>query len=759
MALSSCLGFPRIGPKRELKWALEKYWKKSIDDDELQRRYDDIRIRRWSAQSTLSQVPIFDCSLYDHVLDTVQLFSAIPQRFQTLPSNTREQYFAMARGTTIAKKEIPAMDMSKWFDTNYHYIVPEFESNQQFSLQPEHLLQELDLATSLGIPFRPVVLGPLSFLLLGKSQASQPFTYLDALLEAYGSLLQLLSSCNVEWLQLDEPMLAILPESESMHYAMHTYEVLNKQSTYTKILLATYFESLHDKKNLIYELPVEGIHVDCINGIHTASTLAHCAERKELVSLGVVDGRNIWRNDLEESLAILEPMQDILGHEKIMVNSSCSLLHCPIDIRLESSISKNILPQMSFAVQKIKEIVLLTTAITTGRESIIHELSHNEHIRKERLSIPGIHSPDVQSRLDAIKQKDFVRNNPFEKRSEIQKESVQLPLFPTTTIGSFPQTDDLRIARAQYKKQEITQGEYTETLRKNIAEVIKFQDEIDLDVLVHGEAERNDMVEYFGELLEGCITTEFGWVQSYGSRCVKPPIIYGDVYRKKEMTVPWISWAQSLTTRPVKGMLTGPVTILKWSFIRQDISKKTIAYQIALAIRDEVSDLEKSGISIIQIDEPALREGLPLIPEKQADYLNWAVNSFKLSSSHVKDSTQIHSHMCYSEFNDIIDSIIALDADVISIESTRSNMELLDTFIQKKYPYAIGPGVYDIHSPVIPSSDTIYSSLNYILTVINSSQVWVNPDCGLKTRKWEEITPSLANMVAAAKKLRQNIVQ
>ncbi len=756
MAFSSCLGFPRIGTKRELKWALEKLWAGTIDRTEFGIRYDTLRIKRWNMQGNLLQIPIFDCSLYDHVLDMIQLFSAIPQRFQELESDKQQQYFAMARGITMQSREVPAMEMSKWFDTNYHYIVPEFDKEQNFSLYPDVLLNELELAQKMSIPARPVILGPISFLLLGKSGASSPLHLLDTLLPCYVQLLSLLSDHKVEWVQFDEPMLAVMPESESLHHAMHAYEFLTKHARGTKILLATYFDSLHDKKTLIYDLPVEGIHIDCVRGSHTVETLAHCSDHKELVSLGVVDGRNVWRNDLEASLSILEPIRDIIGQEKIMVSSSCSLLHTPIDLNVEPSIHTNLRPHLAFALQKLDEIQILEQALTEGRASISEALETNATLNAKKQKLNELNVAAVQNRVEKINDADLHRKTPFEKRYVLQNKSLALPLFPTTTIGSYPQTAELRRTRSQYTKQELSQAEYEDAMRQHIAEVIRFQEKTDIDVLVHGEPERTDMVEYFGELLEGCTTTTFGWVQSYGSRCVKPPIIFGDVYRKNTMTVPWISYAQSLTKRPVKGMLTGPVTILQWSFVRDDIPRSTIAYQIAFAIRDEVADLEKAGIPIIQIDEPALREGLPLRKEEQAGYLTWAVNSFKLASSGVADTTQIHSHMCYSEFNDIIDSIIALDVDVISIESTRSSMELLDAFVQKKYPNAIGPGVYDIHSPVIPTVDMISSHLRQGLTVFSPEQLWINPDCGLKTRKWEEITPSLRHMVSAAKELRKN---
>jgi 5-methyltetrahydropteroyltriglutamate--homocysteine methyltransferase len=758
------LGYPRIGPKRETKKVLEKYWsgKKSLEDvlqtGKEQRQYN------WQVQKDagLDLLPVNDFSYYDHILDMTLTVGAIPDRFQVLNNlNSHDLYFAMARGYQKEGHDIIPMEMTKWFDTNYHYIVPEFTQNQKFEYNSDKILNEFREAKSMGVNPKPVVIGPVSYLLLGKEK-EKGFDRLDlieALLPVYYTLLSKLKEAGAEWIQFDEPYLAMDLTEKQRHLLKIAYSRINKQFPSLKILLTSYFEGLHDNADLVAELPVDALHIDLVESPDQLREILNIVPESVILSLGVVDGRNIWKNNFDHSLNFINTALKEKGPEKIMIGSSSSLLHVPYDLDLEKD-NKNLPGEiknwMAFAKQKLHEVVTLgKLADPNLNEKPQDELQANRRAVESRKNSELIHKSSVQNRINSLTNEMFRRNAAFTERREEQASNLDLPEFPTTTIGSFPQTTDVRQLRRKYKKNEISKEEYENKLKDKIRETIRKQEEAGLDVLVHGEFERNDMVEYFGEQLEGFVFTKNGWVQSYGTRGVKPPIIFGDVERNEPMTVKWSSYAQSLTDKQVKGMLTGPVTILQWSFARNDQSRKETAYQLALAIRDEVVDLEKAGINLIQIDEPAFREGLPLRTKDWKEYLKWAVNAFRLASSGVRNDTQIHTHMCYSEFNDIIQHIANLDADVITIETSRSQMELLEAFGDFKYPNEIGPGVYDIHSPRIPPSEEMESLLKKAANVIPKKQLWVNPDCGLKTRKWEETWPALENMVKAAKNLRK----
>ena len=758
MAISANLGFPRIGIKRELKRAVERLWSGKIDLSEMLATSRELRNSHWMLQrdAGIDHIPSNDFSLYDHVLDTIALVGAVPPRFGWKGGKVdHDTYFAMARGTAAA----PAMEMTKWFDTNYHYIVPELAPDQHFALSSGKPFDEFREARELGIHTRPVLLGPVSFLLLGKltDSGSDTLALLDRLLPVYGEVLNKLAAEGADWVQIDEPVLALdLPEAvlESFQRA---YAALREQAPELKICLTSYFAVLGGNAETALSLPVDALHVDLVRAPEQLDTLLPKLPADLMLSLGVIDGRNIWRANLPEVLKTVQKAAHALGGKRIIVAPSCSLLHCPIDLDMETELDDELKGWMAFAKQKLAEIAVLAKAVNDGADSVSRVLHESSvwHLTREASS--RIHKPEVRERLDSIDDSTMRRQSPYAVRSEKQRAKLGLPLLPTTTIGSYPQTAEIRQARSAYTRGKMSEAEYEHFLRERMAETIKFQEEIDLDVLVHGEYERNDMVEYFGEQLEGFAFTGYGWVQSYGSRCVKPPVIYGDVTRPTPMTVEWSSRAQSMTDRPVKGMLTGPVTITQWSFVRDDQPREQTAYQIALAIRDEVADLEAAGIGIIQIDEPAFREGLPLRREGWKKYLDWAVSAFLIASCVADDATQIHTHMCYSEFNEFIEPIAALDADVISIEASRSNMELLDAFVRFDYPNEIGPGVYDIHSPRVPSTEGITKRLRKALEVLKPGQLWVNPDCGLKTRGWPEITDSLKNMVAAAKTLRSEL--
>ena len=767
MAIASNVGFPRIGAHRELKKALESYWPGKSSEMELLSIGKNLRRENWTLQKALGidHIPSNDFSLYDHVLDTAYMVGAIPARYQPEAGDvTLATYFAMARGSRDARfsgaaptsgSGAHAMEMTKWFDTNYHYIVPEFESGQRFRLSSRKAVEEFLEAKALGIITRPVLLGPVSFLLLGKTKTPgfKVMSLLDSLLPIYAEVLQLLKGAGAEWIQLDEPALILELGAEEEAAFIQAYEYL--RSSGLRFLIATYFGGLRENLDWVLDLPVSAIHLDLVRAPEQLQEAIQMAPGTLQLSLGLINGRNVWRTDLNRTLALAEQAAQRLGRDRILIAPSCSLLHSPVDLELERNLDSEVLSWLAFAKQKLEEVVVLTRALNEGRTAIQKILDRNRETTERKQHSPRIHNPAIQQRSGRVKPEMFHRKNAYNIREQAQKAALQLPLLPTTTIGSFPQTKEVRALRAEYKSGKRTLESYRAALQKEIQETIRIQEATGLDVLVHGEFERNDMVEFFGEQLSGFATTENGWVQSYGSRCVKPPIIYGDVARLHPMTVDWAKFAQSLTLKPMKGMLTGPVTVLEWSFVRDDQPRESTCRQIALAIRDEVADLEAAGIRVIQIDEPAFREGLPLRRADWKNYLEWAVGSFRLASSGVRDETQIHTHMCYSEFNNIMDAVAAMDADVISIEASRSEMELLRAFAQFRYPNAIGPGVYDIHSPRVPTTEEIENLLKNILQVLPASQVWVNPDCGLKTRRWEEVRPALSAMVEAARHCRQ----
>jgi 5-methyltetrahydropteroyltriglutamate--homocysteine methyltransferase len=761
------LGYPRIGSKRELKKACEQYWSGKISQEELQQVARVIRAENWQLQKEagIDLIPVNDFSFYDHVLDMSFLLGVIPKRYQQIAQakSPLDLYFAMARGYQKDGLDVTAMEMTKWFDTNYHYIVPEFSKEQTFHLNGTKVFEELAEAQAQGIQAKPVLIGAVSYLLLGKEKGKDrdfsSIDLIDKLLPVYIQILQKLQVQGATWVQLDEPYLAMDLTKAERQVFQQVYSEIRKQVPALKIILTNYFECYGDNLETALSLPVDVLHLDLVRcPSQLDDILEHQNLGSQILSLGVVDGRNIWKNDFQKSLSLITKALEKLGTERVWVAPSCSLLHSPCDLDFEQKMNPEIKQWLAFAKQKLSEVVTLSH-LAKGENSpeLEKALQENVQAQQNRKSSTLIHNPQVKQRVEAITPKDFERNSEFSVRQKIQKERFNLPLFPTTTIGSFPQTPEVRQLRAKLKKGELTQEEYEAEIEKAILEVIRWQEEIGIDVLVHGEFERNDMVEYFGELLDGFTFSENGWVQSYGSRCVKPPIIYGDVARSRDLSVRWSSFAQKHTQKWMKGMLTGPVTILQWSFVRNDQPRSTTAYQIALAIRDEVVALEQAGIKVIQIDEPAFREGLPLRKKDWANYLEWAVNTFRLSASGVQDDTQIHTHMCYSEFNDIIEHIAAMDADVITIETSRSEMELLDAFIDFKYPNEIGPGVYDIHSPRVPKVGEMVYLLNKAKEVLPLENIWVNPDCGLKTRKWEETKASIENMVRAAQVLRETV--
>lgn len=761
------LGYPRIGSNRELKKACEQYWSGNISLAELLSKGKNIYEQNWKLQQEagIDLIPSNDFSYYDQILDMSLTVGAVPKRYNQVAlksNNEMDLYFAMARGYQKEGLDITAMEMTKWLDTNYHYIVPEFYKDQEFKLFSNKIVNEFAAAKQLGIKSKPVIIGPVSYLLLGKEK-EEGFDKLDLvkrLLPVYIQILNELKAYGAEWIQFDEPFLALDINDKAKEAYQYVYAEIRKQFPYLKILVATYFEGLKDNLTLALSLPVYALHIDLVRCPEQLDEVLNAIPEQLVLSLGIVDGRNIWKNDFEQSLAIIKKATDKIGSDRILIAPSCSLLHSPCDLDLETN-DKTLTPEikewLAFAKQKIDEVVVLKALATDHPDqNALGKLEENKKAVSSRRTSILIHNEQVKQRVSSIAAKDAQRENTFSIRKKAQQEILQLPLFPTTTIGSFPQTAEVRSWRARFKKGEISPSEYDRLLKKETEETIRWQEEIGIDVLVHGEFERNDMVEYFGEQLNGFSFTKNGWVQSYGSRCVKPPVIYGDVHRPAAMTVYWTAYAQSLTKSLVKGMLTGPVTILQWSFVRNDQPRSVTCNQIALAIRDEVSDLEKAGIKVIQIDEPAIREGLPLRKTDWQNYLQWAVNAFKISASGVKDETQIHTHMCYSEFNDIIQNIADMDADVITIECSRSQMELLDAFADFKYPNEIGPGVYDIHSPRVPSKDEMVRLLEKAKAVIPAEQLWVNPDCGLKTRHWPETKSALIAMVAAAKELSAN---
>ena len=756
---TNILGYPRLGANRELKRSEEAYWAGKISKQELLDTAALIRKNNWLLQKEagIDLIPSNDFSFYDQTLDLSLSLGVIPDRYNNLKDDLLELYFAMAHGYQKNGIDVTAMEMTKWFDTNYHYIVPEFVKDQQFRLTFNKAAAEFKEALELGIKTKPVLVGPITYLLLGKEKESgfNRIELLDRLLPAYIGILKELESIGAEYVQIDEPVLCTDLSPEIKDAYRKAFAAINK-STRLNIILTTYFGGLADNADLAIELGASILHIDLVRAPQSWQDVIYKLPAGTKLSLGIVDGRNIWKNDFRQSLDIIEKIQDKLDRDRILISTSCSLLHSPIDLENEKTLPAEIKRWLSFARQKVTELVTLAD-LADGKGSYASQKALHQNIDdiKDRRTSSLTNNEEVKKRIESVTPDFAKRKSPFKQRIAAQHREFYLPLFPTTTIGSFPQTADVRSWRSKFKKGEITKQQYTDLLKDEIKKTIRIQEEIGLDVLVHGESERNDMVEYFGEQLSGFAFTQNGWVQSYGSRCVKPPIIYGDVSRPNAMTVDWITYAQSLTDKPVKGMLTGPVTILQWSFVRNDQPRAVTMKQIALAIRDEVTDLEKAGIKVIQIDEPAIREGLPLRKADREEYLDKAVEAFRISASGVKDSTQIHTHMCYSQFNDIIRHIALMDADVITIECARSQMNLLGAFAEFKYPNEIGPGVYDIHSPRIPSVDEMVALLRKASQVLNPTQLWVNPDCGLKTRGWTETEASLRNMVKAARIMRQ----
>lgn len=753
------LGYPRIGPQRELKQALEQFWRGDIDEQTLLQTANDLRAERWREQTDagVDRIPVNDFSLYDHMLDMSMLLGVVPPRFgKPGEQNELTLFFHMARGDT----DQPACEMTKWFDTNYHYLVPEFEPDQDFRIFSEKLFTEVKAAQDAGHAVKPVLVGPVSYLYLGKLRGEgggedSKLKLLDRLLPVYADILDRLAGMGIDWVQFDEPCLGLDLTSPWQQAYQKAYQSL--AGSKPDILLANYFAGFGEHLELVKQLPVAGMHVDAVRAPQEAETLINSWPDDRVLSLGVIDGRNIWRANLDQLLEHIEPLKERLG-ERLWLAPSCSLLHVPIDVYNETDLDDELKSWLAFARQKLDELGLLKTALEQGRRGISIAKRENAAAHASREASERVHRADVTRRMQSITAKMTSRASDFGKRSTAQVKALGLPLLPTTTIGSFPQTREIRKTRADFKHGRIDEAGYRKAMQAEIKNVIQRQEAVGLDVLVHGEPERNDMVEYFGELLEGMVTTRNGWVQSYGSRCVKPPIIFGDVHRPQPMTTEWIRYAQSLTRKPVKGMLTGPVTILQWSFVRDDQPRSETCRQIALAIRDEVTDLEKDGIGVIQVDEPALREGLPLKQAEQGAYLEWAVESFKLATSGVGDGTQIHTHMCYAEFEDILDAITEMDADVITLENARSDSELLQAFEKFNYPNAIGPGVWDIHSPRTVPLQEMVDLLRKTLKVVPAERLWVNPDCGLKTRSWDEIETNLENLVNAARQLRQEIL-
>ncbi|MGF6695125.1 5-methyltetrahydropteroyltriglutamate--homocysteine methyltransferase [Metapseudomonas resinovorans] len=758
MALSHSLGFPRIGRDRELKKAQEAFWKGELDEAGLRAVGRQLRAEHWQLQKDagIELLPVGDFAWYDQVLTHSLTLGVIPERFRPENGNASlNTLFAMARGVSKGCcGGAHAQEMTKWFDTNYHYLVPEFSADQQFTLSWEQLFEEVEEAHALGHAVKPVLIGPLTYLWLGKAKGGEfdKLDLLERLLPVYGEILQRLAAQGVEWVQIDEPILVLDLPQDWKNAFERAYNLLQRDPL--KKLIATYFGGLEDNLGLAAGLPLDGLHIDLVRAPEQYPTILDRLPAYKVLSLGLVNGRNVWRCDLDKALDVLRHAHERLG-DRLWVAPSCSLLHSPVDLVREDELDAELKSWLAFAVQKCEEVAVLSRALTEPEAPhVLQALAASRAVQAGRAASPRIHNPAVQARVAALKPEDSQRPSPFAVRIAKQRERLYLPAFPTTTIGSFPQTSAIRLARQSYKQGKLSHAEYTEAMHSEIRHAVDVQEKLGLDVLVHGEAERNDMVEYFAEQLDGYVFTRFGWVQSYGSRCVKPAVIFGDLSRPKAMTVEWITYAQGLTAKWMKGMLTGPVTMLMWSFPREDVPREVQARQLALAIRDEVLDLEEAGIRIVQIDEAAFREGLPLRKADWQAYLDWATEAFRLTASGVQDETQIHSHMCYSEFNDVIESIAAMDADVITIETSRSDMELLDAFEAFAYPNEIGPGVYDIHSPRVPDSAEMAKLLRKAAERIPAERLWVNPDCGLKTRGWPETEAALVNMVAAARQLR-----
>lgn len=759
MALAHSLGFPRIGRDRELKKAQEAFWKGELDEAGLRAVGSELRKAHWALQKQagIELLPVGDFAWYDQVLTHSLMFGVVPERFRPHDGKASlHTLFAMARGVSDSCcGGAHAQEMTKWFDTNYHYLVPEFSADQQFQLGWEQLFEEVAQARALGHTVKPVVIGPLTYLWLGKAKGGDfdKLHLLDRLLPLYGQIFQRLAAQGVEWVQIDEPILVLdLPQAWKNAFE-RAYNLIQRDPL--KKLLATYFGGLEENLGLAANLPVDGLHIDLVRAPEQYPTILDRLPAYKVLSLGVVNGRNVWRCDLDKALAVLQHAHERLG-ERLWVAPSCSLLHSPVDLGREDQLDAELKSWLAFAVQKCEEVATLAQAVNQPEApAVLQALAHSRAVQASRAASARIHKPAVQARVAAITAQHSQRHAPFAERIVQQHARLDLPLLPTTTIGSFPQTGAIRLARQSFKQGKLSEAEYTEAMQSEIRHAVAVQERLGLDVLVHGEAERNDMVEYFAEQLDGYVFTRFGWVQSYGSRCVKPAVIFGDLSRPRAMTVEWIRYAQGLTDKVMKGMLTGPVTMLMWSFPREDVSREVQARQLALAIRDEVVDLEAAGIRIVQIDEAAFREGLPLRKAQWQYYLDWATEVFRLCASGVRDETQIHTHMCYSEFNDVIESIAAMDADVITLETSRSDMELLEAFEVFHYPNEIGPGVYDIHSPRVPDVSEMADLLRKAARRIPAERLWVNPDCGLKTRGWPETEAALVNMVSAARLLRK----
>lgn len=764
------LGFPRIGAQRELKFALEAHWRGELDQPALEAVGRTLRARHWALQrdAGLAFVSVGDFAFYDHVANHIQLLGCEPARFGfTEGEDELARHFMLARGVGRSGPPEPghpdgrpALEMTKWFDTNYHYLVPEFLPETRFRLASGRLFAEVAEARALGHRVKVTLLGPLSFLWLGKEKGGQPFdrlALLEHLLPVYGQILQRLKAEGADWVQVDEPILGL--DLPGPWRAAFEAAYIALASAGARLMLATYFSPLADQLQLACRLPVDGLHIDAVRAPDEVARVADWLPAHKQLSVGIIDGRNIWRSDLDRALATLKPLRE--RRDTLWLAPSCSLLHVPVSLAGEAATHNGIDSELghwlAFATEKLDELALLKRALTDGEDSVQAELAIARQHRANRRSSPRVSNPTVAARLRELGPEADRRASPFTRRQARQRARFGLPPLPTTTIGSFPQTPEIRAVRAAHRRGEIGSAAYQAAMEAEITLAVRKQEALGLDVLVHGEAERNDMVEYFGELLDGFAFSTNGWVQSYGSRCVKPPILFGDVSRPHPMTVAWTSFAQSLTARPMKGMLTGPVTLLQWSFVRDDQPRAETALQIALAIRDEVADLERAGIGIIQIDEPAIREGLPLHRDGWRNYFAWAGRAFRIAASAVADDTQIHTHMCYSEFNDILPEIAAMDADVITIETSRSGMELLGAFGDFRYPNEIGPGVYDIHSPRVPDTREMVALLDKARRVIPAINLWVNPDCGLKTRGWPETEAALRNMVAAAQEIRRQV--
>ena len=769
MALAHNLGFSRIGGDRELKKAQAAFCNGELDEAGLRKAGRELRAAHWQAQKDagIELLPVGDFAWYDQVLTHSLTFGVIPERFASVRDEhgqpSLDTLFAMARGATTSccggeyGQTQYAQELTKWFDTNYHYLVPEFSADQQFKLSWEQLFDEVEEARTLGHNVKPVIIGPLTYLWLGKAKGEDfdKLDLLERLLPVYNEILVRLAGQGVEWVQIDEPILTLdLPQAWKNAFE-RAYHIL--QYSPLKKLVATYFSGLEDNLGLAVGLPVQGLHIDAVRAPEQLGQVLDRLPAYKILSVGLVNGRNVWRCELEQALAQLQPAQERFG-DNLWVSSSCSLLHSPVDVEREDKLDPELKSWLAFAVQKCGEIAVLRDALNDPQAANVRTaLEASRTIARNRAHSPRIHKAQVQARINAVNASDSQRHSPFATRIAQQQARLQLPTFPTTTIGSFPQTGSIRLARQAFRQGKLSANDYHDAMRSEIRHAVQVQERLGLDVLVHGEAERNDMVEYFAEQLDGYLFTRFGWVQSYGSRCVKPAVIYGDLSRPQAMTVDWITYAQSLTDKVMKGMLTGPVTMLMWSFPREDVSRKVQAQQLALALRDEVVDLERAGIKIVQIDEAAFREGLPLRRAQWQEYLDWAVEAFRLTASGVKDDTQIHTHMCYSEFNDVIKAIADMDADVITIETSRSDMELLDAFEAFDYPNDIGPGVYDIHSPRVPDTAEMVKLMSKAVKRIPAERLWVNPDCGLKTRAWPETEAALVNMVAAARQLRSQL--